>query len=225
MACRRSIPKLYDEFVALIPEDERGDLLKAYTERMLCDDPEVLLAGRARVEPLRRPPRVPAAAAGRDRSDTLDLGVGRLESHYMAQPRISSSEDQLLRNVGRIAHLPAVIVQGRYDVICPPRVGLPPAPGLARLATAHDCRTPATARWKRALPRRWWRRRSSSSGAADSTERECSQAAGCYTSARLIKQQVARTHEYPDQRHRPCDPAGDRPGVPADRRVPPCSRC
>jgi proline iminopeptidase len=30
------------------------------------------------------------------------------------------SEDQLLRNVGRIRHLPAVIIQGRYDVVCPP---------------------------------------------------------------------------------------------------------
>jgi proline iminopeptidase len=52
-------------------------------------------------------------------SDTLDLGVGRLESHYMANLGFFSDE-QLLRNVGRIAHLPAVIVQGRYDVICPP---------------------------------------------------------------------------------------------------------
>jgi proline iminopeptidase len=52
-------------------------------------------------------------------SDALDLGVGRLESHYMANLGFFS-DDQLLRNVSRIAHLPAVIVQGRYDVICPP---------------------------------------------------------------------------------------------------------
>ena len=52
-------------------------------------------------------------------SDTLDLGVGRLESHYMANLGFFS-DDQLIRNVSRIAHLPAVIVQGRYDVICPP---------------------------------------------------------------------------------------------------------
>jgi proline iminopeptidase len=52
-------------------------------------------------------------------SDTLDLGVGRLESHYMAHGGFLEP-DQLLRDVGRISHLPAVIVQGRYDVICPP---------------------------------------------------------------------------------------------------------
>jgi proline iminopeptidase len=52
-------------------------------------------------------------------SDTLDLGVGRLESHYMANAGFLE-EDQLIRDLGGIAHLPAVIVQGRYDVICPP---------------------------------------------------------------------------------------------------------
>ena len=52
-------------------------------------------------------------------SDTLDLGVGRLESHYMANLGFFG-EDQLIRDMDRIAHLPAVIVQGRYDVICPP---------------------------------------------------------------------------------------------------------
>ena len=52
-------------------------------------------------------------------SDTLDLGVGRLEAHYMANGAFLE-DDQLIRNMGRIAHLPSVIVQGRYDVICPP---------------------------------------------------------------------------------------------------------
>jgi proline iminopeptidase len=51
--------------------------------------------------------------------DTLDLGLGRLEAHYMANLGFFE-EEQLLKNVSRIAHLPAVIVQGRYDVICPP---------------------------------------------------------------------------------------------------------
>ena len=112
-------PELYDEFVAPIPEHERGDLLKAYTSRMLSDDPAVYWpAARAwsrfegrRVFLLPQPDE-PA-------SDTLDLGVGRLESHYMANHGFFT-DDQLVREVGRVAHLPAVIVQGRYDVICPP---------------------------------------------------------------------------------------------------------
>ena len=112
-------PELYEEFVAPIPVAERGDLLAAYTSRLLCDDPAVYWpAARAwsrfegrRVFLLPQPEETS--------SDALDLGVGRLESHYML-PGAFLEEDQLVRDIGRIAHLPAVIVQGRYDVICPP---------------------------------------------------------------------------------------------------------
>ncbi|MEX5745686.1 prolyl aminopeptidase [Massilia sp. X63] len=112
-------PELYEEFVAPIPAAERGDLLKAYAERLLCDDPAVYWpAARAwsrfegrRVFLLPQPEEAS--------SDALDLGVGRLESHYMLHGAFLD-EDQLVRDIGRIAHLPATIVQGRYDVICPP---------------------------------------------------------------------------------------------------------
>jgi proline iminopeptidase len=112
-------PDVYDEFVAPIPAEERGNLLQAYVKRIMSDDPAVYWpAARAwsrfegrRVFLLPQPEEAP--------SDALDLGVGRLESHYMANLGFFE-EGQLLRNVDRIAHLPAVIVQGRYDVICPP---------------------------------------------------------------------------------------------------------
>lgn len=112
-------PELYEEFIAPIPEAERGDVLQAYAARLLCDDPaRYWPAARAwsRFEGRRvfLLPQEEEAA-----SDTLDLGVGRLEAHYMANGGFFS-DDQLLNHVGRIAHLPAVIVQGRYDVICPP---------------------------------------------------------------------------------------------------------
>ncbi len=112
-------PELYDDFVALIPLAERGDLVRAYTRRMQSDDPDVYWpAARAwsafegrRVFLLPQDEETP--------SDALDLGVGRLESHYMDKLGFFS-DDQLMQNLHRIAHLPAVIVQGRYDVICPP---------------------------------------------------------------------------------------------------------
>ena len=112
-------PELYDDFVAPIPVEERHDLLGAYARRLLCLDPAVYWpAARAwsrfegrRVFLLPQPEE-----AG---SDTLDLGVGRLEAHYMVNGAFID-DDQLVRDIGRIAHLPAIIVQGRYDVICPP---------------------------------------------------------------------------------------------------------
>ncbi|UQV46169.1 prolyl aminopeptidase [Janthinobacterium lividum] len=112
-------PELYAEFAALIPPEEQGDLLAAYVKRILSSDPAVYWpAARAwsrfegrRVYLMPQPEDAP--------NDALDLGVGRLESHYMANLGFFE-EDQLIRNMGRIAHLPAVIVQGRYDAICPP---------------------------------------------------------------------------------------------------------
>ncbi len=112
-------PELHAEFSALIPPEERGDLLAAYAKRILSSDPAVYWpAARAwsrfegrRVYLMPQPEDAP--------NDALDLGVGRLESHYMANLGFFE-EDQLIRNMGRIAHLPAVIVQGRYDAICPP---------------------------------------------------------------------------------------------------------
>lgn len=112
-------PDLYEEFAAPIPAEERGDLLAAYVKRILSSDPAVYWpAARAwsrfegrRVYLMPQPEDAP--------NDALDLGVGRLESHYMANLGFME-EDQLIRNMGRIAHLPAVIVQGRYDAICPP---------------------------------------------------------------------------------------------------------
>jgi len=112
-------PELYDDFIAPIPLEERGDLLKAYARRLLCDDPQQYWpAARAwsRFEG-RRVFLLPQEEESS--SDTLDLGVGRLESHYMANGGFLEN-DQLIRDIGRIAHLPALIVQGRYDVICPP---------------------------------------------------------------------------------------------------------
>jgi proline iminopeptidase len=47
------------------------------------------------------------------------IAVARIECHYFVNRGFLETEDQLLRNVGKIRHIPAVIVQGRYDVVCP----------------------------------------------------------------------------------------------------------
>jgi proline iminopeptidase len=47
------------------------------------------------------------------------VAVARIECHYFVNKGFLESEDQLLRGVRRIRHIPAVIVQGRYDVVCP----------------------------------------------------------------------------------------------------------
>ena len=114
-------PKEHAQFVADIPEAERGDLLQAFGRRLFGDDPSTSLrAARAwsRYEGsclhLLPHPEV----ADQFGSDAVAMGVGRLEAHYFLHDAFLT-DDQLIRNVGRMAHLPAVIIQGRYDVVCP----------------------------------------------------------------------------------------------------------
>jgi proline iminopeptidase len=57
--------------------------------------------------------------AGHYEEDEFALAFARIEAHYFVNKGFLESDDQLLRNAARIRHIPAVIVQGRYDVVCP----------------------------------------------------------------------------------------------------------
>jgi proline iminopeptidase len=115
-------PEVYADFVVPIPPQERSDLLQAYARRLFSDDPAVYVpAARnwSRYEGRCLFLRPDPAAIDEFSSDAVSLGIGRLEAHYFLHEGFFS-EDQLIREIGRIRHLPAVIVQGRYDVVCPP---------------------------------------------------------------------------------------------------------
>ena len=115
-------PKEHAQFVQAIAPSERGDLMAAYCKRLFSDNPEENLQaarawGRYEGSCLHLLPH--PEVADEFGSDAIALGVGRLEAHYF-RSQAFLADDQLLRNVHRIAHLPAIIIQGRYDVICPP---------------------------------------------------------------------------------------------------------
>ncbi len=115
-------PEAHRSFLAPIPPEERGSgLLAAYHRRLMDPDPRVHLpAARAwsRYESAcsaLRPGPVDAAAAVGDRTA---LALARLEAHYFVNSLFLRS-GQLLDDLHRINGLPASIVQGRYDVVCP----------------------------------------------------------------------------------------------------------
>ena len=115
-------PEVYAEFAAAIPPVERGDLLQAYCRRLFSDDPAISVpAARSwsqyESSCLSLIPQ--AATVAHVGHDSVSIGLARLEAHYMQHAGFME-EDQLIHEIGRIRHLPAVIVQGRYDVICPP---------------------------------------------------------------------------------------------------------
>ena len=118
---RNLFPEAWHAFAAHIPEKERGDLLKAYYKRLTDPDPAIHLpAARAwsRYEgscsTLMPSPETVAYFGG----DVVALGLARIEAHYFTH-HIFLPENSLLDNVSRIRNIPGVIVQGRYDAVCP----------------------------------------------------------------------------------------------------------
>jgi proline iminopeptidase len=115
-------PEVFADFAATIPKEERHNLLEAYGKRLFSVDPSVYLPAakswsRYESSCLYLEPQ-PGAVEEFEKVE-VSLGLGRLEAHYMMHAGFME-EDQLIKNIDKISHLPAVIVQGRYDVICPP---------------------------------------------------------------------------------------------------------
>jgi proline iminopeptidase len=118
---RNVFPDTWQRFAGFLPAYERDDLLSAYRRRLEHPDPAVHLpAARAwSIYEGACSTLLPSKDALKHfGSDTVALGLARIEAHYFAN-RIFLPDDSLLANVARIRHLPGVIVQGRYDMVCP----------------------------------------------------------------------------------------------------------
>jgi proline iminopeptidase len=119
---RAIFPEAWRGFAGFIPEAERGDLLHAYHKRLVDPDPAVHMpAARSwsvyegSCSTLLPNPALVADFA----SDRVALGLARIEAHYFVND-IFLPANVLLDNARRLAPIPGVIVQGRYDVVCPP---------------------------------------------------------------------------------------------------------
>ncbi|HET7358622.1 MAG TPA: prolyl aminopeptidase [Rhodanobacteraceae bacterium] len=122
--CDALFPDAWEPYVQAIPEVERGDLISAYHRRLTSTDAGVRVAAarawsvwEASTSFLLEQPEHVAASG----EDEFALAFARIECHYFVNGGFFEHDDQLLRNVGRIRAIPAVIVQGRYDVVCPLR--------------------------------------------------------------------------------------------------------
>jgi proline iminopeptidase len=115
-------PDEWQAFLAPIPPAERTDLLGAYARRLLGDaSSDQLEAARAwsiwegATSHLRPDP----ARKEQFGDPRFALALARIEAHYFMSRGFFENESQLLNDVVRVRHIPAVIVQGRYDVVCP----------------------------------------------------------------------------------------------------------
>jgi proline iminopeptidase len=143
-------PEQWSKFADLIPEDEQGDMIAAYERRLFSGDMTVetqyarawagwenALAALTVTHPTGNAPAEYARA------------FARLENHYFTNRGFLESDGQILADRSVIEHIPAVIVQGRYDMICPPISAYRLADGWAKAdlkivnASGHALSEPA----------------------------------------------------------------------------------
>jgi len=121
--CRRIWPDGWDAFVGELSPRERGDVIHAYLRRLTSPDVTTRRSaahawntweeGASRLIPRLEPPN--------EEDAEKEVALARIEAHYFVNDSFFNPDDQLLTNAGRIAGIPGVIVQGRYDLVCPPQ--------------------------------------------------------------------------------------------------------
>ncbi|EDV27169.1 expressed hypothetical protein [Trichoplax adhaerens] len=115
-------PDFFEEFVEPIPEVERGDLMGAYHRRLTGNDEEVKLrCARAwsKWEMSTAKLLVDDEVIARAEDDHFAIAFARIECQFFVNGGWFKGTNHVLDNAEKIRHIPGVIVQGRYDVVCP----------------------------------------------------------------------------------------------------------
>ena len=114
-------PDAWATYYSYIPENERGNMVEAYYRRLTSSDPKVRLEA-ARVWSVWEGSTsrlLPDSALIQSYGeDEFAIAFARVECHYFMNAGFFK-DNQLLAEVNKIRHIPAVIVQGRYDIVCP----------------------------------------------------------------------------------------------------------
>ena len=115
-------PDAWEHYLRPIPEDERHDLVAAYYKRLTSNDDSV------RIEAAKAWSIWEASTSKLIQSEEsihafedakVAEAFARIECHYFTNRGFFDTDEWLLENVDKIKHIPTVIVQGRYDVVCP----------------------------------------------------------------------------------------------------------
>lgn len=117
-------PDYWETYFNHIPSNEQHDFITAYYKRLTHADAEVRLKAAkiwSQWEAATSRLILSEAAINDFESPELALAFARIECHYFINNAFFKTDNYLLENAHKIAHIPGVIVQGRYDVVCPAR--------------------------------------------------------------------------------------------------------
>ena len=114
-------PDFWQDYVGIIPEQERTDMVSAYYERLTSHDEQIQLQAarewsiwEGRTSTLQRKKSVTDHFG----DEKVALSLARIECHYFMNNSFLD-ENQLLRNAGQLKQIPGYIIHGRYDIVCP----------------------------------------------------------------------------------------------------------
>jgi len=117
-------PDLWEHYLAPLSAEEQKDCIKSYYKRLTSEDPDTLLeAARAWSiwESALSYMRLNKDYVKRAGDADFEAAFARIECHYFINGAFLERESQLLDDVDKIRNIPATIVQGRFDVVCPIR--------------------------------------------------------------------------------------------------------
>jgi proline iminopeptidase len=115
-------PDDWDSFIAIIPHQKRNNLMVAYNEIFNSNNEDLKLEAAVNWS------RWEAATSKLVQNNSLmdefsdpyfALAFALIENHYFINKGFLDSEDQLIKGIEKIRHIPAKIIQGRYDIVCP----------------------------------------------------------------------------------------------------------
>lgn len=118
---RKIFPEAWEQFAGFLPEAEQKDLLNSYYKRLVGGDPKEQLEAAIRWSLYEGAcsslfPNYETITTDEQKQHALALA--RIEAHYFKHEGIKT-ENSLLKKIDRIRAIPSIIVQGRYDIICP----------------------------------------------------------------------------------------------------------
>jgi len=116
-------PETWEHFAHYIPEGERGDLLNAYYKRLTSDDPHLVLQAATHwcLYESACSSLIPNyETITTDQQKAHAIAMARIECHYFKN-NVIAAKDSLLTKIDKFRAVPAAIIQGRYDMVCPPK--------------------------------------------------------------------------------------------------------
>ncbi|MDW4498031.1 prolyl aminopeptidase [Sulfitobacter sp. D35] len=114
-------PEVWERFATMVPEDERDDLIAAYHKRLFCGDlPTETRFARAWSAWENALASIHSTGSASDSPGDYARAFARLENHYFSNAGFLDFDGQILAEMDKIENIPGVVVQGRYDMICPP---------------------------------------------------------------------------------------------------------